>query len=370
VGIPRLRYDKDLSPNKINLREEDTQMHYIGMDTHISTLDFAVVNDTGHLIKNASVPTSVKNLMEFVRKIPLPRTVYMEEGTLAAWALEVCIRFGEKLVITDARENHWIGSSGEKNDPLDAFKLAQLARGGYIKEIHHPAGDRRRFRELMEAYHDTVRGTTRIKNKIKAKFRQNGILCSGCTVFREAFREEWKTKLPHETARLILDGLWQQLEQSELTEKQLIAAAKVQAKCYPEIKNFEAVPGIGFINAATISAILETPHRFADKRKVWMYAGLGLTTRASGGKIYSESLSKDYNRLLKYTLKQAAEVVIRASDNPFRRKYMNMTVYHQVAPHRAKLTVARDILATVWAMWKKGEKYNQEIREKTYSKEG
>ena len=345
-------------------------MHYIGMDTHISNLDFAVVDDAGRLVKSASVATSVKNFMEFVRKVNPPRIIYMEEGTLAAWALEVCVRFGEKLVITDPRENHWIGSSGQKNDPLDAFKLAQLARGGYIKEVHHPVGDRRRFRELMEAYHDTVRGTTRIKNKIKAKFRQNGIICTGCTVYREAFREEWKTKLPNETAQLILGGLWQQLEQSEQVEKQLIAAAKTHAKHYPEIKCFEAVPGIGFISAATISAILETPYRFADKRKVWMYAGLGLTKRSSGGKTYSESLSKDYNRLLKYTLKQAAEVVIRASDNPFRRKYLNMTLYHGVMPHRAKLTVARDILATIWAMWKTGDKYNPEIREKAASKQG
>ena len=29
---------------------------------------------------------------------------------------------------------------------------------------------RQRFRELMEAYHDTVKSTTRIKNKIKSKF--------------------------------------------------------------------------------------------------------------------------------------------------------------------------------------------------------
>ncbi|MFC1990472.1 hypothetical protein ACFLVW_08010 [Chloroflexota bacterium] len=50
----------------------------------------------------------------------------MEEGTLAAWALEVCVRFGEKLVITNPKENHWIGSSGQKNDRLDALKLAQL----------------------------------------------------------------------------------------------------------------------------------------------------------------------------------------------------------------------------------------------------
>lgn len=345
-------------------------MHYIGMDAHISSLDFAVINDAGRLVKATKVTTGVNNLMDFVRQITPPRIVYMEEGTLAAWALEVCSRFGEKLVITNPKENHWIGLSGQKNDPLDALKLAQLARGGYVKEIHHPLGERRRFRELMEAYHDTVRSTTRIKNKIKAKFAQNGIGCTGSTVYLESHREEWKGKLPQNaTVQLIIDGLWRQLEQSEQIEKKLLDAAGVQAKQYPETKNFNAIPGIGFIHAATISAILETPHRFANKRKVWMYAGLGLMQRSSGGKLSSEKLTTDYNRLLKCTLIQAAEAAIRTKDNPFRQKYLDMTLLQGIPPHRARLTVARQMLATMWAMWKKGEKYQPQLRERTVHKQ-
>ena len=346
-------------------------MHYIGMDCHISTLDFAVINEAGRLVKANGVATSVNGFMGFVKTVPPPRTIYMEEGTLAAWALETCVRFREKLVITDPKKNHWIGSSGQKDDPLDALKLAQLARGGYIKEIHHPVGQRKRFRELMMAYHDTVRSATRIKNKIKAKFRQNGIQCTGDTVYSETHREEWKRKLPQDsTLLLILDGLWLQLEQLEQTEKRILAAAKAHAKQYPEIRLFEDIPGIGFIHAATVSAILETPHRFADKRKVWMYAGLGLMKRSSGGKLYSEKLTTDYNRLLKNTVKQATEAAIQAKDNPFRQKYLDMTLLHGIAPHRAKLTIARDILATILAMWKKGEKYDPEIREKATHKQG
>ena len=346
-------------------------MNHIGMDGHITTLEFAVVNEADRLVKADRVPTSVNGFMAFVRTVPRPRIIYMEESTLAAWALETCVRFGEKLVITDAKRNHWIGSSDQKDDPIDALKLAQLGRGGYIKEIHHPVGQRRRFRELMIAYHDAVKSTTRIKNKIKAKFRQNGIQCTGITVYSEVYREEWKAKLPQEpTLLLILEGLWRQLQQSEQTEKDLLAAARAQAKHYPEIKHFQALPGIGFISTATISAMLETPHRFADKKKVWMYAGLGIMRRSSAGKVYSEKLSTDYNRLLKYTLKQAAEAAIQAKDSPFRRKYLDLTLMRGIALHRAKLTIARDMLATMWAMWRKGEKYNPELREQTAYKQG
>lgn len=340
-------------------------MHYIGMDCHITTLDFAVVDETGKVTKTGKVSTSARNFVEFVKSVRQPRIIFMEEGTLAAWALEVCVRFGEKLVITDPRKNRWIGSSGQKADPIDALKLAQLARGGYIKEIHHPVGQRRRFRELMMAYHDTSRNVTRIKNKIKAKFRQNGIQCTGQTVYSKVHREEWRRKLPQEpTLLVILDSLWLQLDQTEQTEGNILSTAKAQGKQYPEIRLFKEIPGIGFINAATISAIMETPHRFADKRKLCMYAGLGIVRRSSGGKLYTEKLTKEYNRLLKYAAKQAAQAAIHAKDNSFRRAYLEMTLIKGIVPHRAILTVARDILSTMWAMWKNGEKYNPEIDKK------
>ncbi len=124
-------------------------MNCIGTDNHIATLDFKVVNEAGKLTKAQKVATSASNFLKFVGGVPKPRMVIIEEGTLAAWLLEICVQYGEKLVITDPKRNLWIGSSGKKDDPIDAEKLAQLARGGYIKEIHHPVGQHRRFREPL-----------------------------------------------------------------------------------------------------------------------------------------------------------------------------------------------------------------------------
>jgi hypothetical protein len=344
-------------------------MNYIAMDSHISTLEFAVVNESGRVTQHTRVPTGVRELIEFVKSVPRPRKVIMEEGTLAAWALETCVRFGEELIITDPKTNRWIGQSGQKSDPFDTRKLGQLARGGYIKEIHHPVGNRRRFRELVVAYHDTVKSETRIKNKLKAKFRQNGIRCSGETVYRDAHREHWKKKLPKDKAvQLIVEGLWSQLDTVQEVKEEILHRIRIQGGHYPEIKRFRNVPGIGPIHAATISAILETPDRFANKKKVWMYAGLGIVERSSGGKLYSKKLTNEYNRLVKYSIKQATEAAIIARDNQFRRQYLQMTLEQGIPSHRAKLTVARSILATLYGMWKRGEAYDPDIREKRLKK--
>lgn len=338
-------------------------MNYIGIDCHITTMDFAVVNETGRLVHTERLDTSARNLIAYIKGVKKPRITYIEEGELANWILETCNAYGEKLVITNPKSNQWISKSGQKNDKADALKLAQLARGTYVQEVYHPVGQRRQFKELMIAYHDTVKSSTRIKNKIKARFRGKGISCSGESVYSKRHRQEWREKLPGEPGLLmVIDNLWLQMDQLEEAEVKILAEAKKQSRRYPEIKRFQKMPGVGFITAATIAAILETPWRFANKRKLWMYAGLGIVRRESGEKVYSEKLTKDYNRLLKYTIKQAGESALKSKDNPFGRKYLDMTLLRGAAPHRARLTVARDILATMWAMWRKGEEYKPELR--------
>ena len=56
------------------------------------------------------------------------------------------------------------------------------------------------------------------------------------------------------------------------------------SKRYPEISQFERVPGIGVIGAHVFSAYIHTPHRFATKRKLWSYCRLGILECSSGGK--------------------------------------------------------------------------------------
>ena len=90
-------------------------MNYIGCDCHISTLDCAVVNERGHETKKQKMNTSVKGLMAFVKSIPKPRKIIIEEGTLASWLLEVCTAYGEELIITDPKTNRRIGRADQKN---------------------------------------------------------------------------------------------------------------------------------------------------------------------------------------------------------------------------------------------------------------
>ena len=97
-------------------------MHYIGMDVHIATIDFATVDEKGKIKYLEKIKTSAKGIVEYIKKVPSPKAVVVEEGTLSSWVKEVVEGIGEKLVISDPKRNKWIGGSGQKNDRIDAKK--------------------------------------------------------------------------------------------------------------------------------------------------------------------------------------------------------------------------------------------------------
>jgi transposase len=333
-------------------------MNIIAMDIHMASIDAAVVNERGDLITRTRMATSEKLIIEFIQSIKKPRTVYIEEGTLAGWMVDLCHAHGENLIVTDPKQNRWIAKGGNKNDEVDALKLAHLARGGFIKPIPHAVTDRRRFRDIVLFYHQQVKNLVRLKNRIKCKFRQNGIPCSGKTVFLPKYRSHWSKKLPSDlTVHFMIDRLWQELaildESIEKTEKRICSISNR----YPEVKRFQEISGIGPIHSATISAIIHDPNRFATKKKLWMYAGLAVIQRGSGNEIYSTKLTRDFNHILKYSVMQAVRAAIRSSANPFRKKYLSF-VLKGMPEHHAILSTARSLLTVIWTIWKRGELFD------------
>ncbi|MBT3175411.1 MAG: hypothetical protein HOG03_10095 [Desulfobacula sp.] len=62
--------------------------------------------------------------------------------------------------------------------------------------------------------------------------------------------------------------------------------------------------------------------------------------------------------------KKSVQATIISKDNQFRRQYLKLTIEKEIPSYKAKLTVARSMLAAMYGMWKKGEKYDPEIDKK------
>jgi hypothetical protein len=79
---------------------------------------------------------------------------------------------------------------GNKSDKIDARKLADLLRGGYLRSVYHGENGLRTLKELARSYLTISKDLTRVMNRVKALYRSWGILCGGQPA-HNSFHEVW-----------------------------------------------------------------------------------------------------------------------------------------------------------------------------------
>jgi|SRR5215472_13136808 len=102
---------------------------YIGMDVHQATISVAVMDADGKVVMDCVIETKAAIILEFIQGMRGTLWVTFEEGTSAAWLYDLLKPHVAKVVVCDPRKNALL-KAGNKNDRIDARKLAELLRSG------------------------------------------------------------------------------------------------------------------------------------------------------------------------------------------------------------------------------------------------
>src|SRR5438105_1690438 len=112
--------------------------NFIAIDVHGSFCEGGWVDQDGRDRGRFKVSTGIPALVAAIEKVPRPRRLVIEEGPLADWLCRHLRELVDEMVSCDPWRNALIAKGGEKSDPIDWRKLAQLYRGGYVTVVHHP----------------------------------------------------------------------------------------------------------------------------------------------------------------------------------------------------------------------------------------
>ncbi|MCP4248929.1 MAG: transposase [bacterium] len=337
------------------------RVYMIGADTHCAFTELAAISPGGRLVHRDRCCTTIRSLVQAVAEVRRPRRVVIEEGPLADWLSRGLSERGESVLVCDPRRNHLIAKDGDKDDAIDAEKLARLARGGFIKPVHHAESfDRVAFKRRVALYHDQVRHRVREANRLMAQCRQLGVFLHERD-FAEA--EQWRqcrNRLPnHKVVRADLHLLWRGYQQAVAQADRIRRGLLTLARKNRAIRRFTQVPGVAWIRAATFYAYVDTPFRFQRKQALWRYMGIGLERRGSGEGSLLVRVSRDANRTLKDMILGAAMSAVVSGRNPFAEQYRRW-LQDGIAPRNARRNVARSQAAVMWGMWKRGDDYRPE----------
>jgi len=330
---------------------------FVGVDAHARHCSLKGLSRQGSTELEAEVPTEVEALRKAVKDLRGPVWAMVEASAMAAfvkWALDPVV---DRVIVCETRENRWISHSEEHEDARDADKLARLLRMKEFKEVYVPGRDGQELRGLVRLYGKIVQDGTRLKNRIKAKYREQGVAVSGHGVYEVEGRKAWLDKIDRPTVRLLLEVLYDELDAVEAAGERLGRRVSAMLRHRQEFKRVVTVPGFGPVTGAAIVAVIVDPNRFATVRRAWKYAGLSVRRHSSGDSKEKTGGSFSGNRLLKNAVMVAARRALQG-DNQFSRHHAQM-LGRGLDPAMADKTIARRLLATALAVWKSGKDYQE-----------
>jgi transposase len=341
--------------------------YYIGADVHSNNTELAVEN-RHKIVARYSVPTTIPAISNVLVSLQGKKILAIEEGPMAGWLYRNLCESVDEFVVSEPRRNKLITYDGDKDDKIDAGKLAVLLRGKFLKAVHHTNDkDRAYLKHWINLYHDRVRDAVRYINKIRACCRMHGVATPRKVIHNNTNLHDWLSSIDNSVLQTQLQMLWigyeATREQVQIARKQLNSSARK----YPTIKHWCRLPGIGLIRAATIFAYLDTPWRFKKKSKLHKYCGVGLERTTSGtdnkGRIKPVRLrlpSAANKRLKNAVLGAATSAINRRMDNVFKDYYERMLL-DGITPANARHSVARKMISVMSGMWKTNSVYDPKL---------
>jgi transposase len=336
---------------------------YLAMDVHANNCVLGEMDYNGTFRGNQTFPTSENNIIEALKAVKAKeKYLTLEESNLAYWAAQVSSPYVTDVIPCDPKENALIYKSSVKKDKVDTRKLCRLLRLGELKRVYHPESDERAlFKASLQHYIDLRDQQIALKQKIKAMYRHWGVIdVSGEAVYSISKRHDYLEQVKHINIRNQLNRLYSLMDETESMQQKAKKVMIGLGRKYPEIKEFKKIPGIGDISAHIFDAYIQTPDRFANRRKLWRYCRMGVTDRSSDGKPLG------YKRLDRSGISEIKAIMYQAwmsalkGDNEVKEFYLNSLQRTHSRVH-ARLNTQRKIIAVMYGLWKNGEAYNPKL---------
>jgi transposase len=338
--------------NKKQLMNTET----IGIDLGDKMSRYCIVDQDGEVVEEGSFrnqPSSIETHFGGER-----RRIALEAGAQSAWISRELERLGHEVIVANVRQLKWITASDTKNDPVDARKLALLARSDVrlLAPVEHRTAEQQAELAVIRARDALLRARTLLINSARGMAKGFGLRLPKSIT--NTFGKRALADLPA-MLRPALGGLLEQID----TLSQLITSYDQQiaelADKHPELERLTSICGVGKLTALTFVLTLGRAERFPHSRDVAGFLGLRPKQRQSGGRDPQLGISKSGDPYLRKLLVQCSHYILGhwGRDCALRRWGLAKSEGGHKASMRAIVAVARKLSVLLHRLWVSGEFY-------------
>jgi transposase len=331
----------------------------IGIDLGDKASRYCVLNGTGEVTEESSVPTSKKGMMQMFGSLRRCR-IAMEVGPHSPWVSRLLSGLGHEVIVANARQVKLISSSSRKNDRLDAQVLARLARMDpqLLRPIQHRNEQAQVHLLEISARAGLMEARTSLVNAARGLVKALGERLPKCDPDQLGVEQLKSLPPPLQEA---LRPLLQEVE--SLTEKIRVYDERIEQIArndYPETQLLKQIKGVGTLIALTFVLTVGDAGRFESSRDVGCYLGLRPKQSDSGDSQPQLRITKEGDTYLRTILVQGAHYIIsaRGPDTDLKRWGLKLAERGgKNAKKRAVVAVSRKLAVLLHRLWITGEVY-------------
>lgn len=329
---------------------------YIGIDVHKKSYT-VVARVEGEVVKKWTTAASPQALAQHLLKYFAGATIYTAyEAGFSGFVLHRELeKNGIQNKVVNAAGIEVASNNRVKTDKRDALKLATFLEAKRLKGIRIPSEEEEAHRILSRTRKQLIEDRASVKNKIRMKFHQFGVIAADENhTMTHALVEELLKNSSSNELRIAVNAYWMIWKSLDEEIKKIESELKVQAKGDANEKTYQSVPGVGPQSARVLSNELGNMSQFKNERELFSYTGLTPSEHSSGEKVAKGHITHQGNKHVRGIL---IEVAWRAIEkDPSLGEFFN-SLFPRTGKTKAIVAVARKLIGRIRAAFRKGEEY-------------
>jgi transposase len=334
--------------------------HYAGIDVSLKCSSVCVVDGSGKIIREATVPSEPEALIGWFNSLGFRLArIGLEAGPLSQWLYAAMKQAGLAVELLETRHvRDAFKAMPVKSDRNDARGIAQLMRLGWFRPVHCKSLSAQEVRTVLTARKLVQSKLKDVENSLRGILRGFGLKVGKTTDRSFAGRIQELVK-GHPNLEAVAEALLSVravlLREFNAFEKRVRAMARANART----RLLMSTPAVGPIVALTYASAIDDPARFKSSKQTGPHFGLTPKRYQSGETDRSGRISKIGDASVREALYQAAHVMLtKPTKGCTQLKSWAMRIARRAGMSKAKVALARKLAVILHRMLANGTPFN------------